>query len=113
MRVHSTLGHGFLESVYQAALAVEFEASAIAFRREAPFEIAYRGQRLDVTYRVDFLCFDAVLVELKALPRLTRNEETQVINYLKASGCRRALLLNFGAPSLEYKRLIYTPDNLR
>ena len=107
MEVHNGLGHGFLEAVYQSALAVEFATRKIPYRREAPMDIIYRGKPLDVKYRVDFLCFDSVLVELKAISGLASRDEGQVINYLTATGLRRALLINFGLPKLEYKRLAY------
>jgi GxxExxY protein len=113
MAVHRELGHGFLEAVYQAALAVELSARHIEFLREAPLPITYRGTLLPVGYRIDFLCFGAVIVELKALAALGTREEAQVTHYLKASGYRRALLLNFGQPRLEYKRIVLTPDHLR
>jgi GxxExxY protein len=106
MAVHGELGAGFLEAVYQAALAIEFTARRIIFRREAPISISYRGEPLPTAYRVDFLCFDSIIVELKAQSALTKMDHAQVINYLKASGLQRALLFNFGAPRLEYKRLI-------
>src|SRR5665213_1548217 len=107
MEVHRTLGHGFLEAVYHEAFAVELAIRSIPFRREAPFDITYRGKLLPVTYRADFLCFDSVIVELKALAALSGKDEAQAINYLKASGHSKALLLNFGAPRLEYKRMIH------
>jgi len=106
MAVHSVLGHGFLEGVYQEALECEFRARGVPFRREFELLIQYRGATLNCSYRADFLCFDEIIVELKALQRLSGNEEAQVINYLKASGLHKALLVNFGATRLEFKRLV-------
>ncbi|MBK7953199.1 MAG: GxxExxY protein [Candidatus Accumulibacter sp.] len=108
MSVHRELGHGFLEAVYQEALAIEFTQRSVPFTREVELPILFRGQRLNTGYRADFLCFDDVIVELKALDRLTTREESQVINYLKASGKPRGLLVNFGGRSLEHKRLVWT-----
>jgi len=106
MTVHRTLGHGFLEPVYQEALEHEFVACGIPYEREFPLQIHYRGKTLQTSYRADFLCYGSVLVELKALQKLSGTEESQVINYLKASALTKALLINFGSPSIEYKRLI-------
>ena len=108
MEVHCTLGHGFLEAVYHEALAREFTERDIPNRREVPIPIAYKGRPLTCAYRADFLCFD-LLVEIKALGRLSGVEDAQVLNYLKAKGLTIGLLINFGAPKLEYKRLILTP----
>ena len=110
MEVHRELGHGFLEAVYQEALALEFTASKIPFHREVPLPVSYKGQKLACSYRADFVCFENVLVELKAISQLTGADEAQVINEMKATGMQRALLFNFGAPSLEYKRRVF---NLR
>jgi GxxExxY protein len=107
MEVHKQLGCGFMETVYQEALALEFQDRNIAFKREVELPILYKGQTLSMLYRADFICFDSILVELKALDRFGPSEEAQIINYLKASHLRLALLLNFGRPSLEYERYIY------
>ena len=106
MEVHRRLGHGFLEVVYQEALQVEFAEQGVPFQREVEIPILYRERQLACTYRADFVCFGDVIVELKALKSLTDIEHAQVINYLKATGLQRALLLNFGAASLEHKRLV-------
>lgn len=107
MSVHNELGHGFLEAVYQEALAYEFKFKDIAYEREKVLPVFYRGNRLEAHYKADFLCFGSVIVELKALQQISGVEEAQVINYMKASGIKRSLLINFGARQLEYKRLVY------
>lgn len=104
MEVHRRLGCGFLEAVYQEALAIEFTENSAPFLREVELPISYRGQRLRTEYRADFICFEAVIVEVKALARLSGAEEAQVLNYLRATGKEVGLLLNFGRASLEYKR---------
>ena len=108
MEVHRILGCGFLEAVYQEALTKEFLLRAIPFRREIEVPISYKGNLLAVKYKPDFICYDTIIVELKALDRLSGKEKAQVINYLKATGIERGLLLNFGTTRLEYERLILT-----
>src|SRR5882724_2143280 len=93
MEVHKQLGCGFLEAVYQEALAIEFSKRDIPFRREVHLPIHYKGQLLSTAYCVDFICFDSVIVELKAVAQMTGTEESQVINYLKATGYEIGLLL--------------------
>jgi GxxExxY protein len=77
------------------------------FLPEADLIVRYKGVELDFRYRPDFICFNEVIVEVKALSELTNIDRAQTINYLKATGYRRAVLLNFGVPSLQYERLIF------
>lgn len=105
--VHRELGCGFLEPVYQEAFEREFQLQQIPYEREKVLPVYYRGALLNTYYKVDFICFGTVLVELKALQQLSAREESQVINYLKASGLHKALLINFGTSSLQHQRLVY------
>jgi GxxExxY protein len=107
MEIHRQLGHGFLESVYQEAAVVEFPLRGIPFEREVSLPICYKGIKLPTYYRADFVCFSEIIVEFKALSNLTKIEEAQVLNYLKATGFRRALLINYGTMSLQYQRLVW------
>ncbi len=107
MAVHNELGCGFLETVYQEALEQEFLVRGIPYIREKKLAIWYKGQVMQSYYQADFICFDSVIVELKALQKLSGTEEAQVINYLKASGLNKALLINFGIARLEHKRLVF------
>jgi len=107
MAIHRVLGHGFLEAVYQEALAIEFELRGIPFEREKELPVGFKGKRLKTFYRADFVCYGAVVVEIKAIQALTGNEEAQLINYLKASGLNRGLLLNFGSCSMQTKRMVF------
>ena len=106
MELHRVLESGFLEPVYQAAFQVELELRGIPHAREVDLPVLYKGTPLGVRYRVDFICFGCILVELKAIERLTTREESQIINYLEASGLGRGLLLNFGTASLQFRRFV-------
>lgn len=106
MEVHKVLGHGFLEGVYHDALMVELEKRKIPFQSEAPLQVRYKGVLLSRSYIADIICYDKIIVELKALSGLTSDHDSQILNYLKASGNKIGLLINFGSSSLEYKRLI-------
>jgi GxxExxY protein len=106
MEVHRELGSGFLEGVYQDAMYLELLSRSVPCIREHPIPIHYKGALLGTPYHADFLCFGAVLVELKALKALSSVEDAQVLHYLKATRLQRAVLLNFGAQRLEYKRLV-------
>jgi len=105
--VHRELGPGFLEAVYQEALAVEMSDIGVPFERERQISIGYRGVLLKKRYKVDFLCYDSIVVETKSQHTLTDIDRAQLINYLKASGLRVGVLVNFGSyPTLEWKRII-------
>ena len=106
MEVHKHLGNGFLEPVYQEALEFEFKHRNIPYRREEKLEITYKGQMLEKNYIADFICYDKIILELKALSELSLNHEAQVLNYLKATEMKLGLLVNFGDRMLQYKRLI-------
>ncbi|PYS67774.1 MAG: GxxExxY protein [Acidobacteria bacterium] len=103
MEVHKQLGCGFLEAVYQEALAIELSKRNIPFRREVHLPIHYKRALLAAAYCVDFICFESVIIELKAMGG---TEEAQIINYLKATGYEIGLLLNFGARSLQQRRFV-------
>ena len=106
MEVHKELGCGFLEPVYQEALEAELMMQQIPFEREKEIFITYKGMQLNKSYRADFICYDKIVVELKSVSELNNEHEAQVINYLKATGIKLGLLINFGKKSLDYKRLV-------
>ena len=110
MEVHRQLGCGFLEPVYQEALALELRSREIPFSRELAFPVSYKGQRLSRRYRPDFICFGTVIVELKALSFLSQIDDAQLINYLKVTGYQTGLLLNFGARSLQQRRFVLSNE---
>src|SRR5687767_4171387 len=106
MEVHKEMRCGFLEAGYQEAMGLELLDRAIPFVPQALLTICYKGRPLKCTYRADFVCFGEVIVEIKALAQITGVERAQVINYLKATGFHRALILNFGSGSLQYERVV-------
>ena len=106
MAVHRELGCGFLEAVYQEALEEEFKLRNISYAREQLLSITYKGKLLNKKYQADFVCYENIIVELKALSELNSTHQSQLINYLKASNIKLGLLVNFGQRSLETKRVV-------
>jgi len=105
MRVHNKLGNGFQEVIYQRALAIEMRKAELEFQREFEMDIHYDDEVIG-TRRVDFLVEDKVMVEIKALAEMDSSHPAQTINYLEAYNLEIALLINFGAKSLQFKRFI-------
>ena len=104
MRVHKTLGPGFLESAYGDALEIEFARAGIPYVREDEVRVFYDGQPLKTAYRADFTCFDrSYIVELKAIRSLSKIEWAQVIHYMRATKIRFSLLVNFGRAQLQHE----------
>ena len=107
IEVHKELGCGFLEAVYQEAMEIELESRSIPFEPHKRLTIFFKGRKLNKEYEADLVCHDQVIVELKALERLSGKEESQILNYLKATGLRVGVLINFGsAGKLEWKRFV-------
>jgi len=106
--VHKELGCGFLEAVYQEALEEEFKTQEIPYKSQPIIKIFYKGKPLNKVYQPDFVCYEEVILEIKAISNLSGIEEAQLINYLKATGLKVGLLINFGSRSLEHKRFIYS-----
>ena len=105
--VYNNLGHGFLEAVYQEALEIEFQRRNIPYEREKELKIVYDGVELKQTYKADFVCYDKIIVELKAVNALDDTHRSQVYNYLHATGMKLGLLYNFGcSDELEKDRII-------
>ena len=113
MEVANELGSGFLEAVYQEALTIEFEERRIPYTAQPLVEIFYKLHRLAKEYIPDFICFGQIVVEIKAIKQLTSVEEAQLLNYLKATGKPVGVLLNFGAPKLEWRRMVLTRNRGR
>lgn len=110
--VHNQMGPGFLESVYQECLAIEFAEQGVPFIEQPQLKLKYKTQPLKQGYQPDFLCFDEIIVEIKAAKNLADDHRAQTINYLKATGKKLALLVNFGHyPQLEYERFLAPPHS--
>lgn len=104
--VHNNLGAGFLEIVYKDALEFEFKKANIPFQREVEYEVNYKNIILPHKFYADFIVFDKILLEVKAINKLADEHIAQSINYLKVSSNKLALLVNFGDLKLQYKRLV-------
>ncbi len=104
--VHKELGCGYLERVYQDALEYEFKLRNIPYEREKLIQIMYKGQPLGEPYRADFVCYNKIIVELKAVDELQGIHRSQVINYLKATGMKLGLLVNFGEEWANVERIV-------
>ena len=106
MNIHSTLGNGFLEAVYCEVLEKEFVKKNIPYKREVKLDLFFNGEKLDKKYKADFICFDNIILEIKAVSFIHENFTKQTLNYLKATDKKLGLLINFGEKSLKYKRII-------
>ena len=107
MEVHNALGHGFLEIVYKDALELIFKQDGISYEREKPYEVYFRNILLPHKFYADIVVFDKIILEVKCVTALTDEHIAQTINYLKVSGNKLGLLVNFGRGKLEYKRLVF------
>ena len=107
MEVHNNLGHGFLEIVYKDALEYEFKKRGIPYEREKEYKVNYKGIILPHKFYADFVVFDQIILEIKAVSRFNDAFIAQCINYLKVSQNRLSLLVNFGTERLEYKRIVF------
>ena len=105
INVHNELGNCFLEPVYQEALSIEFDLLGIPYEKEVKLEISYKGHKLDKIYYADFVCFESIIVELKAVSKLINAHKAQLINYLNAINKEVGLLINFGEASLKWQRI--------
>ena len=107
IEVHRELGNGFLEPIYQEALERELTTQKIPFIPQSQLQVLYKGKPLSKAYYADIVAYDKIILELKVLPKLTSKEESQLLNYLKASKLRLGILINFGSPApLEWKRIV-------
>ena len=114
MDVYNHLGPGFSEAIYQEALELESNARKMSNKPQQEIYIDYKGTKLRQFFKADFIYYDQIIVEIKAMDRLTSREESQLLNYLKATGAPLGLLINFGADKdLEWKRMVFTQKPIR
>jgi GxxExxY protein len=106
MNVHKKLGPGFLESVYSEALEIEFQRADIPYEKEKKLPVLYEGKPLKKYFRADYICYDSVIIELKATKYSVDADIKQTLNNIKATNHKLGILINFGTPSLTYKRVI-------
>jgi len=105
LTVHKKLGHGFLEKIYENALAIELKNHNILFRQQAPIKVFYENKLIG-EYAADILVDDKIIIELKAAEEISNIHKAQLINYLRATNLRLGIIINFGKPRLEYKRVV-------
>ena len=111
IEVHKELGSGFLESVYEETMVIESKKRKITHETQVQIPIYYKGKKLNKKFIADYVGYDKIIVELKCIPQLTKVEEAQIINYLKATGMKVGLLINFGSHGkLEWKRYVRTEE---
>lgn len=114
MEVHNVLGCGFLEPVYQEALEIELSKREIPYTPQKQLPIYYKGHRLKRSYVPDYTAFEKIVIKIKAISTLSSLEESQLLNYIKASNLKVGLLINFGANSLQWKRMVRSnPEKIR
>jgi len=107
IEVHKEMGPGFLEAVYEECMAIESQAKKIPFETQVELSVNYKGRPLNKKYIADYIAYGKIIVEFKCIPKLTNIEETQILNYLKVTGLKVGLLINFGSKGkLEWKRYI-------
>ena len=106
MKVHRALGAVFLEGIYEEALEREFQTQQIPFERQVKLDLYYDNQKLTKQYRADFVCYDTIIIEIKAVAQIPTAFYAQLQNYLKCTNMELGMLINFGTSSLTYKRMI-------
>lgn len=112
MKVHQELGAGFLESVYQEAVEKTFAKNQVPYKLQQKIKILFDGAELDKYFVADFVCFDKIILEIKACEYISKSHQSQLLNYLKSTKMEIGLLVNFGESSLNWKRLINTPKSV-